>query len=87
MTITLDIRPDVQAELARQAALQGRAIESVATALLEDAVHPVSAELPATATAPAEVAEACERLKTFGKQHALSLGGMTLRELRHEARP
>ncbi|HXM42131.1 MAG TPA: hypothetical protein VN924_12820 [Bryobacteraceae bacterium] len=43
MTITLDIRPEVQAELARQAALQGRAIESVATALLEGAVHPVSA--------------------------------------------
>jgi len=34
MTVTLDIRPEVQGELARQAALQGRAIESVATALL-----------------------------------------------------
>jgi hypothetical protein len=39
MTITLDIRPEVQAELARQAAAQGRAIEAIATALLEDAVH------------------------------------------------
>jgi hypothetical protein len=47
MTITLDIRPEVQAELARRAALQGRAIESVATALLEDAVHPASAGPPA----------------------------------------
>jgi hypothetical protein len=43
MTITLDIRPEVQAELARQAAAQGRAIESYAAALLEQAVH-----LPAT---------------------------------------
>jgi hypothetical protein len=50
MTITLDIRPEVQAELARQAALQGRAIESVATALLEGAVHPVSAGPPASPT-------------------------------------
>ena len=50
MTITLDIRPEVEAELARQAALQGRAIESVATALLEGAVHPVSAAQPAAAT-------------------------------------
>ena len=31
--------------------------------------------------------EAIERLKTFGKTHGLSLGGMTIRELRHEARP
>jgi hypothetical protein len=48
MTITLDVRPEVQAELARQAALQGRAIESVATALLEGAVHPAGP--PATAS-------------------------------------
>ena len=52
MIITLDIRPEVQAELARQAALQGRAIESVATALLESAVHPVSAAQSPAATPP-----------------------------------
>ena len=32
-------------------------------------------------------AEAIERLRTFGKTHGLSLDGMTIRELRHEARP
>ena len=48
MTITLDIRPEVQAELARQAAAQGRAIEAVAATLLEDAVHLRSAPPPAT---------------------------------------
>jgi hypothetical protein len=52
MTITLDIRPEVQAELERQAAIQGRAIESVATALLEGAVHPVLAGPTAAATPP-----------------------------------
>lgn len=31
--------------------------------------------------------EAIERLKTFGRKHGLSLGGMTIRELRQEARP
>lgn len=31
--------------------------------------------------------EAIERLKTFGKTHGLSLGGLTLKELRDEARP
>lgn len=81
MTLTLDIRPEVHAELARQAAAQGRAIEVVAAALLEDVVRPEPAR------ASAEVVEACERLKTFGRRHGLSLGGMTIHELRHEARP
>ena len=40
MTITLDIRPEVQAELTRQAAAQGRPVEAIAAELLEDAVHP-----------------------------------------------
>jgi hypothetical protein len=31
--------------------------------------------------------EAIERLRTFGKTHGLSLGGMTIRELREQARP
>lgn len=30
--------------------------------------------------------KAIERLKTFGKKNGLSLGSMTIRELRHEAR-
>jgi hypothetical protein len=51
MTITLDIRPEVEAELARQAAAQGRAIEVVAAALLEDAVDRISAGQPAEASA------------------------------------
>jgi hypothetical protein len=34
-----------------------------------------------------ERGEAIERLRTFGKTHGLSLGGMTNRELRREARP
>lgn len=39
MTITVDIRPEVQAELARQAAAYGRAVEVHAASLLEEAVH------------------------------------------------
>jgi hypothetical protein len=39
MTITVDIRPEVEAELVRQAAASGRAIEAHAATLLEDAVH------------------------------------------------
>jgi hypothetical protein len=49
MTITVDIRPEVQAELARQAASRGSAIEDYAATLLEEAIHlptgmPISAE-------------------------------------------
>jgi hypothetical protein len=31
--------------------------------------------------------EAIDRLMSFGKSHGLSLAGMTIRELRAEARP
>jgi hypothetical protein len=47
MTITVEIRAEVQAELARQAASRGSAIESYAASLLEEAVH-----LPADRPAP-----------------------------------
>ena len=50
MTITVDITPEVQAELARQAAVQGRPVEVVAATLLESAVNPKSAHVPAVAT-------------------------------------
>ena len=49
MTITVDIRPEVHAELARQAASHGRAIEAYAASLLEEAVH-----LPAETLANAQ---------------------------------
>lgn len=39
MTITVDIRPEVQAELARQAASSGKPVEAYAASLLEEAVH------------------------------------------------
>jgi hypothetical protein len=39
MTITVNITPEVQAELARQAAAQGRALEAYAARLLEEAAH------------------------------------------------
>jgi hypothetical protein len=39
MTITVDIRPEVQAELARQAALRGRPVEAYAATLLEESVQ------------------------------------------------
>lgn len=91
MTITLDIRPEIQAELARRAAAQGRAVEAYVAGLLEEA-----AKLPPTTwpRLPAkdqaidqDRVEAIERLVTFGRRHGLSLGDVTIRQLRDEARP
>jgi len=47
MTITVDITPEVKAALAREAAARGRAVESYAASLLEEAAH-----LPAAHPAP-----------------------------------
>ena len=48
MTLTVDLRPEVEAELARQAAAQGRPLEAYAATLLEEAAHvPESAKLGA----------------------------------------
>ena len=53
MTITVDVRPEVEAVLARQAAACGRALEAHAASLLEEAarVAPASAEPDAPAEA------------------------------------
>ncbi len=66
MTITLDIRPEVEAELARQAAAQGRPIEAVAATLLEESVH-----LPSTAQPVASVLE--QGLGLFGSPEDAAL--------------
>jgi hypothetical protein len=39
MTLTVDLKPEVQAELARQAASSGKPVEAYAASLLEEAVH------------------------------------------------
>jgi len=92
MTITIELGPELQAELARQAAKQGIGVDAYAASLLEDAARlPFSsgaaADKPQPPAPSREVVEAIERLKSFGKTHGLSLGGVTIRELRHEARP
>jgi len=56
-------------------------IDAYAASLLGEAAKPKSSP-PAQ-----DVVEVIERLKVFGKTHGLSLRGMTIRELRHEARP
>lgn len=58
MTLTLEIRPEVQAELARQAAGEGRTIEAVAAGLLEQAVR-----LPASVAPDADLIDIGEPVR------------------------
>ncbi len=51
MTITLDIRPETQDELARQAAAHGLGVDAYAASLLEEAAHAASVNPTAPATA------------------------------------
>lgn len=46
MTITIDIKPEVEAELVRQAASFGRRVEVYAASLLENAVRLPAGESP-----------------------------------------
>ena len=86
-TITIELAPELQAELARQAATQGIGIDAYAASLIEGAAYrAIAAEEAPSSTLYREVFEAIETLKGFGKTHHLSLGGMTIREQRHEAR-
>ena len=63
-------------------------IEIHAASLLEEAAGVPAVPDTSRVTPPGrDVIEAIERLRNFGKTHGLSLGGMTIRELRHEARP
>jgi plasmid stability protein len=84
MTIIVNIKPEVQAELARQAAAHGRAIEAHVASLLEEAV-----QLPPRANGRAldkERAQAAgARIRELRK--GVTLGGLTIRQLIDEGRP
>ena len=61
MIITVDIRPEVEAELIRQAAARGRAVEAHAATLLEDAVQQQSE--PATVRTGQSLIDACAKVR------------------------
>lgn len=86
--MTIELAPELHEELARQARTQGVEIEVYAASLLEATAHcPEVPNKSKASPSAGKVVEAVQRLKSFGKTHGLSLGGMTIRELRHMARP
>jgi Arc/MetJ-type ribon-helix-helix transcriptional regulator len=80
MTIQIT-RPEVEALIKR--CLDSGAFKDAEDVILQ-ALRSLESEEEGTRE---ERREAIERLRTFGKRHGLSLGGITIRELRHEARP
>ncbi len=80
MTITLEITPELQAELARQASAHGSALEAYAATLLEEAIH-----LPEAVFDRTRAQAAAARIRELRK--GTSLGGLTIRELIDEGRP
>lgn len=80
MTIQIT-RPEVEALI--QTRLQSGKFKDAEDVILQ-ALQSSGTEPPQPA---AKRDEAIECLRTFGKKNGLSLGGMTIRELRHEARP
>ena len=83
--MTIDLSPELE-RIIQEALVAGQyqcAADVVAEAM---AVWQTQQEHGALA-ASQQRRDAIDRLKTFGKTHGLSLGGMTIRELRDEARP
>jgi Arc/MetJ-type ribon-helix-helix transcriptional regulator len=82
--MTIHLPPQVE-RIVEDAVLSGRyhSAEDVVT----EAVALWQTQRGGAITASEQRREAIERLKTFGRRHGLSLGGMTIRELRDEARP
>ena len=68
MTITLDIRPEIEAELARQAATHGLGIGAYAANLLEEAAH-----LSALSVKPSAPAEAKDMVELFAPLRGLNI--------------
>jgi len=64
MTLTIDIKPELQAELARQAAAQGVGIDAYAARLLEEAAH-LSGTKGTKGLSPAELENTLQEMARF----------------------
>jgi Arc/MetJ-type ribon-helix-helix transcriptional regulator len=83
--MTIDLPPQIE-RIVHDAILTGQ-YHSVEDVLTEAVTVWQTRKEERTQLADEERREAIDRLTTFGKRHGLSLGGITIHELRHEARP
>jgi len=82
--LTVHLPPEIE-RIVEQAVRTGQF--SSANEVLSEAVSVWQAQRAAAEASQDDRQEAIERLKNFGQTHNLSLGGMTIKQLRAEARP
>jgi hypothetical protein len=82
MTIQVQLRPEVESELARQAAAHGRALESYAASLLEKAAGLSTFSPPYDRERARAAAARIRKLR-----EGVTLGGLKIRDLINEGRP
>jgi len=63
MTITIDIKPEIEAELARQAEIRGMDVHAYAATILEQAATPT--QLPVTERSIEEFEKSLDRIAQF----------------------
>ena len=71
MTVTLDLRPEIEAELAAQARASGQSIEQLVISLIEEAAVLTPEH---TAANILDREDAVRLMLEFGEKHRLSLG-------------
>jgi hypothetical protein len=82
MTVTLNLKPEIEAGLLAQARDSGMPLEQYLLYLVESAARPTTPN--ATAAGQRARVEAVRRMLKFGAEYHLDLGGPITRELLHE---
>ena len=82
MTVTLHLKPEVEAGLQAQAQASGMALEDYLVALVEEAAFHTGGAASEEREARAE---AVRRMLEFGDKHRLNLGEPITRSLMHES--
>jgi len=82
MSVTLNLKPEVEADLLARARASGMPLEQYLLSLVDSAARPI-ARNAADAGQPTRV-EAVRRMVEFGEKHHLSLGEPITRKLLHE---
>ncbi len=81
MTVTLNLKPEVEAGLLAQAQASGMSLEAYLLSVVEEAVRPIP---EASSTGKLAREEAVRRMLEFGDKHHLSLGELVTRQFLHE---
>jgi hypothetical protein len=83
MTVTLHLKPEVEAGLLAQAQASGMALEEYLLSLAEEAALQATPS-KTTVTGPGAREEAVRRMLAFGEKYHLSLGEPITRKVLHE---